>query len=243
MVIAILIFLTYHFISIFAKNSSEDSSLNPVFATWLAGIIMLPFSIYLTSRAAKDRALLDLDAILIPLKKYFVKSNLITFEEKPTNNEAGEQDFQYFKTTKLIDLIKNYRHHGLSLSHKNKAIEMLKIRKISGNSYNETYESGIQFLEAYHKNATLAAITHNVALAVGILGCIFKNNGLEIIGTLMLVLAFFAAVLFLIILPKVFKNQSKFYNLLKKKLITNNIIFIVLGFCLFSFIDFISIKK
>ena len=175
---------------------------------------------------------------------------MITLEEKPTNNEAGEQDFQYFKTTKLIDLIKNYRHHGLSLSHKNKAIEMLKIRnmsklelKISGNLYNKTYESGIQFLEAYHKNATLAAITHNVALVVGILGCIFKNNGLEIIGTLMLVLAFFAAVLFLIILPKVFKNQSKFYNLLKKKLITNNIIFIVLGFCLFSFIDFISIKK
>ncbi|MBN97487.1 MAG: permease [Flavobacteriaceae bacterium] len=240
MVIAILIFLTYHFISIFAKNSSEDSSLNPVFATWLAGLIMMPFSIYLTSRATKDRALIDLDAILIPLKKYFVKSHLITLEEKPTNTEAGAQDFQHFETTKLIDLIKNYRHYGLSLSHKNKALEVLKIRgiselelKISGNLSNETYESGIRFLEAYHENATLAAITHTMALAVGILGWIFKNNGLELIGILMLVLAFFAAVLFLIILPKVFKNQSEFYNLLKKKFMTNNIVFIVLGFCLF----------
>ena len=115
--------------------------------------------------------------------------------------------------------------------------------KISGNLYNETFESGIQFLEAYYTNATLAAITHNVALAVGILGCIFKNNGLEIIGMLMLVLAFFAAVLFLIILPKVFKNQSKFYNLLKKKFITNNIIFIVLGFCLFFFYRIYFNKK
>jgi lipopolysaccharide export system permease protein len=70
-------FLTYHFISIFAKNSSEDNSLNPIFATWLAGIIMLPFSIYLTSRATKDRALMDLDAILIPIKKRLVKTSLI----------------------------------------------------------------------------------------------------------------------------------------------------------------------
>ena len=77
LVIAILIFLTYHFISIFAKNSSEDNSLNPIFATWLAGIIMLPFSIYLTSRATKDRALMDLDAILIPIKKRLVKTSLI----------------------------------------------------------------------------------------------------------------------------------------------------------------------
>ena len=82
MVIAILIFLTYHFISIFAKNSSEDNSLNPIFATWLAGIIMLPLSIYLTSRATKDRALIDLDSILIPLKKRLVTNSLITKEIK-----------------------------------------------------------------------------------------------------------------------------------------------------------------
>jgi lipopolysaccharide export system permease protein len=78
LVIAILIFLTYHFISIFAKNSSEDNSLDPVFATWLAGLIMLPFSIYLTSRATKDRALLDLDSFLIPLKQKLVRSSIIS---------------------------------------------------------------------------------------------------------------------------------------------------------------------
>ncbi|HNU60445.1 MAG TPA: LptF/LptG family permease, partial [Aquaticitalea sp.] len=33
MVIAILLFLTYHFIGIFAKNSSQDGTLNPIFAT------------------------------------------------------------------------------------------------------------------------------------------------------------------------------------------------------------------
>ena len=78
LVIAILIFLTYHFISIFAKNSSEDNSLDPVFATWLAGLIMLPFSVYLTSRATRDRALLDVDSLLIPMKQKLVKSSVIT---------------------------------------------------------------------------------------------------------------------------------------------------------------------
>ncbi|MDC1471877.1 LptF/LptG family permease, partial [Flavobacteriaceae bacterium] len=67
LIIAILIFLTYHFISLFAKNSSEDSSIDPVLAAWMSSLILLPFSIYLTSRATKDRALVDADSILIPL--------------------------------------------------------------------------------------------------------------------------------------------------------------------------------
>ena len=69
LVIAILIFLSYHFISIFSKNSSEDNSLNPVFATWLGILIMLPFSIYLTRRATKDRSLIDFDSIITKIKK------------------------------------------------------------------------------------------------------------------------------------------------------------------------------
>ena len=71
LIIAILIFLTYHFIGLFAKNSAEDSSLDPVFATWLSTLIVLPFSIYLTNRATKDRALFDFDSILIFIKNLF----------------------------------------------------------------------------------------------------------------------------------------------------------------------------
>lgn len=68
LVIAILIFLSYHFISIFAKNSSEDNSLNPIFATWLGVLIMFPFSIYLTNRATRDRSLIDLNTIIVAIK-------------------------------------------------------------------------------------------------------------------------------------------------------------------------------
>ncbi|HER39835.1 MAG TPA: YjgP/YjgQ family permease, partial [Salinimicrobium catena] len=36
MVIAILLFLTYHFIGIFAKNSAEEGTISPFLATWLS---------------------------------------------------------------------------------------------------------------------------------------------------------------------------------------------------------------
>ena len=64
-----MLFLTYHFIGIFAKNSAKDGSLNPVFASWFSTIIMLPLGIYLTKRATADRGLFEFDHILEPIKK------------------------------------------------------------------------------------------------------------------------------------------------------------------------------
>ena len=57
-IIAILFFLTYHFLGIFSKNLAEDSSINPVFASWLSTIVMLPIGIYLCYIAAYDKAFL-----------------------------------------------------------------------------------------------------------------------------------------------------------------------------------------
>lgn len=240
MVIAILIFLTYHFISIFAKNSSEDNSLDPVVATWLGGIIMLPFSIYLTSRATKDRALMDLDAILIPLKKKLVKSRLSQFEKAVDSNVAPFKDITGFESSKLIGLVKNYRHYGLSIEHKNKALIELKTRgvdemelKISGNLTNEAYESGIRFLEDYHENATFGALYHSIFLIFGILGLVLNNNKFPTMGSIFIVVAALAFILFLVVLPKIFKNQSEFYDLLKKRFMTNNAVFVILAFPLF----------
>ena len=239
LVIAILIFLTYHFISIFAKNSSEDNSLNPIFATWLAGIIMLPFSIYLTSRATKDRALMDLDAILIPIKKRLVKTSLIV-EDNTTEQTVETQNIQHFENEKLIDLIKNYRYYGLTLAHKTDALNLLKQRgitelelKLTGNLSNETYESGVRHMEDYHENATVAYFAHLLVLILGIGGFILNNNGAATVGSIMIALALFALVLFLIVFPKVLKNQAAFYKLLKKKFMAHNVVFIVLGLPLF----------
>ena len=239
LVVAILIFLTYHFISIFAKNSSEDNSLNPVFATWLAGIIMLPFSIYLTSRATKDRALMDLDAILIPLKQRFVTSTLFK-ENNPQNDSPAIDQLEHFENKKLIDLIKNYRQYGLGIEQKNIALKILEQRgiselelKMSGNLTNESYDNAIRHLNDYHENATLGMLSHTMFLIIGIVGLVLNNNGSAILGKILIGLAILALILFLIIFPKVLKYQSEFYKILKKRFMTNNVIFIILAFPLF----------
>ena len=45
-------------LGIFSKNLAEDSSINPVFASWLSTIVMLPIGIYLCYIAAYDKAFL-----------------------------------------------------------------------------------------------------------------------------------------------------------------------------------------
>lgn len=64
MVVAILLFLTYHFIGIFAKNSAEDGTMHPFIATWLSTGIMLPLSIWLTYRATTDQGIFDFDSFM-----------------------------------------------------------------------------------------------------------------------------------------------------------------------------------
>lgn len=239
LVIAILIFLTYHFISIFAKNSSEDNSLDPVFATWLAGLIMLPFSIYLTSRATKDRALLDLDSFLIPLKQKLVKTSIIS-DSDHKNETIDTKNIDRFENDKLIDLVKNYRHYGLSIAHKKNALQVLEQRgitelelKLSGNLSNESFESGVRHMEDYHENATLANYAHLTLLIFGIGGLILNNNGLPTVGKILVTIGIFSVLLFLVLFTKVLKNQSEFYKILKKKFMTHNVVFIILALPLF----------
>ena len=57
MVVAICLFLVYHFIGIFGKNSAEDGSIPPWLGTWLSTMVMLPLSIYFTRRATSDQGL------------------------------------------------------------------------------------------------------------------------------------------------------------------------------------------
>lgn len=71
MVVAILLFLTYHFIGIFAKNSAEDGTIDPYIAAWLSTAIMFPLSIWLTYRATTDQGIFDMDAFLQKLGRLF----------------------------------------------------------------------------------------------------------------------------------------------------------------------------
>ena len=82
-VLAILIFLSYHYISLFGKNAAEDSSISPFAGSWISVVIIGVFALYLTKQASVDRGIANFDRIQLPLlklinrikeNKYFKKS-------------------------------------------------------------------------------------------------------------------------------------------------------------------------
>ena len=82
MVVAIVLFLTYHFIGIFAKNSAEDGTMHPFIATWVSTVIMLPLSIWLTHRATTDQGVMDIDAFTQRIIRLFKKEEDLISEEE-----------------------------------------------------------------------------------------------------------------------------------------------------------------
>ena len=101
MVLAVVLFLAYHFIGIFAKNSAEDGSLHPMLASWTSTIIMFPLSIWLTMRATTDRAVMDMDAFLQRVKTLFSK------KKKAVNFNKTEQPILLTQQEKAFILSKN----------------------------------------------------------------------------------------------------------------------------------------
>ena len=250
LIIAILIFLTYHFIGLFAKNSSEDSSINPVLAAWLSSLILLPFSIYLTNRATKDRALIDFDSILIPLK-HLVASELdseIANSQQLTSEDTSE--LKGFENGKLIDIVKNFRQFGLSLNYKQTALKILNSRGISelelkmgGNLSNQKYENALRLYIDFKENSKLALVLNTLTIVLGFGSSVLSNNDFPIIGTTLSGIAILTLLFFVVVFQKTTSNQSDFYKLLSIKFLTNSFVFIILGIPLFFLYRPYFVKK
>ena len=250
-VIAIILFLTYHFIGIFAKNSAEDSSLNPVTATWLSTLLMLPLSIYLTNRATKDRSLLDLDSVLIPLKKLVSNKVIPSIESNILLAEDSEAyiNLSSYSNKKLIDIIKNYRQYDFDDSYKNTSLQLLKLRGVSeeelrfgGNLVNENYENALRYKSAYDENSRIALLLYIVYVIFAISGLVLNNNGFPTLGSILIIIGFIGVILFLIALIKTFIYQTNFDKLAGKNKISNISLLILLGIPLY-FIYKLSFDK
>ena len=79
LVLSVVIFLTYHYIGLFSKNAAEDNSIPPLIASWLATLILAPFSYILTKRASADKGFVSLYAFYAPFLKLLEK---IPFRKK-----------------------------------------------------------------------------------------------------------------------------------------------------------------
>lgn len=78
MVIAIVLFLTYYFIGVFAGNYAKEGNIHPVIGAWLSTFIMLPLGVFLTKRATADKGLMSFGSILDYFKDLFKKKDKTT---------------------------------------------------------------------------------------------------------------------------------------------------------------------
>ena len=73
MIMAIMIFVIYFFISQLGRNLSEESAISALLGSWLSTLILLPFGILLTRRATKGMGIFNIDALFDKVQKIFNK--------------------------------------------------------------------------------------------------------------------------------------------------------------------------
>ncbi len=129
-VVGVVLFLTFHFIGIFAKNSAEDNSISPFLASWLSTFILLPLSVYLTYRATTDQGIFDAESFLSPLKRLFRKTRKIYAvpEIKDltyTLTQVEEEMLEKCSSNQLKDIVKNYKEYDYTNDVRLAAIDKL----------------------------------------------------------------------------------------------------------------------
>tara|TARA_R110002074_G_scaffold14788_1_gene50937 strand:- start:16246 stop:17802 length:1557 start_codon:yes stop_codon:yes gene_type:complete len=128
MVVAIILFLTYHFIGIFTENSAEDGTMHPFWASWLSTFIMLPLGVWLTYRATTDQGVFDMDAFFQRFK--FLKrkkKDSIDTDEVPIILTQQEKALVLSRNNEqLKDIVKNYTQYKYSEDVRRAAIRELK---------------------------------------------------------------------------------------------------------------------
>ena len=248
LVIAILLFLTYHFIGIFVKNSSQDGSVNPIFATWLSTLIMLPLSIYLTSRATKDRGLLEFDSYFEPIKK-FLKLKPKTLLDAQ-GNVLNFNVFENFKDDKLIDIIKNYKQYNYDVRSKSVAFNLLAQR---GVTIDEIQTQGIVIKAEHNQSDKIAKdcidyskyamIFYCIGVILLVLFLVFRNNKLPELAIASRDLSIISLGIYLLYFIVTNVKIKHFYNILSIKVKQVSIFLMILGFPFYAVAHFFLKNK
>ena len=216
MVIAIVLFLTYHFFGIFAKNSAEKGSFSPIIGSWLSTAVMLPLSIYLTTRATNDKGVFQFDAVLVPLKRLFTSKNKIQLSESETKS------YNYYKrysVEELVQVIKEQEEFDLNKKPKEIALHNLLNRNIP---LEELQKEGLEvdnklikarsLLKDYKDYSLTSLISYLVGGVLLGLHFIFKNNKLPEFAESSLSLSIIGFIFFAIYVIVDAFVYSKFYK-------------------------------
>ena len=220
-VIAVVLFLTYHFFGIFAKNSAEKGSFSPIIGSWLSTAVMLPLSIYLTTRATNDKGVFQFDAIVVPLKRLFAPKNKLQLSESETKS------YNYYKKysiEELVGIIKDQGEFDLDKKPKEIALHNLLNRNIpleslkeEGLEVDEKLIMGRELLKDYKdysKTSLISFVTGGILLGLHL---ICKNNKLPEIAEASLSLSIIAFIFYAIYIVVDAYVYSKFYKTIGQK--------------------------
>ncbi|OIQ30413.1 MAG: permease [Bacteroidetes bacterium MedPE-SWsnd-G2] len=230
MIIAVLVFLIYHFIGIFAKNSATDGTLNPVLASWMSTLVMFPLSVSLTLRATKDRGLFEFDEFIRPIKRVF------KFKTKSEDDEfrTSHSFFLEYHNSRLIDILKHKNEH--STEEVNYAFDILMDRGVNFHQLEnvgvplgqEIVKAEQQYydIKAYSKFAYIFYLIGGILI---ILHFVFKNNKISefiVPARDLSIIAFVVSIFYMFVM---YSLSRKFYNSIKSPNLNLNFILFLIG--------------
>lgn len=251
MVIAIVLFLTYHFFGIFAKNSAEKGSFSPIIGSWLSTAVMLPLSIYLTTRATNDKGAFEIETILKPLKKLFqLQKNEIRDKSFLSKDSEDYKTLVGFDNSKLIQIVKNHRDFDYKYEHKNSSIAILNDRgitlqelRLAGHLTSRKHDEIISLKNEYEEDSKLALIFYGIMTVINILAGVFNNNGPQILAIIFFIVGILCFLIFVIALIKSISKHIDLFKALGKSKSANGAILYFLGLPLYFIFYFVQKRQ
>lgn len=221
MVVAIVLFLTYHFFGIFAKNSAEKGSFSPIIGAWLSTGVMLPLSIYLTTRATNDKGVFQFDAIIVPLKRLFTSKNKFQLSESDTK---AYNYYKRYSIEELIAVIKKQDEFDLDKRPKEIALQNLLDRKIpleslksEGLRIDDKLIKARVLLKDYKDYSKTSLVSYCIGAVLLVLHFVFNNNKLQEFADAALNICIMAFIFFAIYVVVDAFVYSKFYKTIDQK--------------------------
>lgn len=85
-VLAVSIFIIYHFINVFGKKLSGEDAIPPFLGAWMSSMLLTPIAISLTLKATKDRGAMDSSANI----KLFLDKIITYFKKNKSSNDTNQ---------------------------------------------------------------------------------------------------------------------------------------------------------